>query len=73
LIEVLETVRLGQLTGTTAESWPLLVDPMGWPLLIDTGRWNVVGVDLGANARHADGNTYVFFGDVATNQTRIRE
>jgi hypothetical protein len=69
LIDVLGTVRVGQLTGTASSSWPLLVDPLGWPLLTDTGRWNVIGVDLGANARHSDGRMYVFFGDVATDRS----
>lgn len=68
-IEVLRVNRIGQITGTTADSWQLLVDPMGWPLLTDTGRWNVIGVDLGANTQHSDGRTYIFFGDVATDQS----
>jgi uncharacterized protein with PIN domain len=68
--QVLETVRVGQLTGTTdldepGPKWPLLVDAQGWPLLTDTGRWGVVGVDLGATTEH-DGRVYFFFGDVAT-------
>lgn len=68
-IAVVQTTRIGQLTGTTGATWPLLVDPVGWPLQTDTGRWNVIGVDEGANAKHSDGRTYFFFGDVATDQS----
>jgi hypothetical protein len=65
-IEVLGVNRIGQISGTTGGSWPLLVDPVGNPLLTDTGRWNVIGVDEGANTEHSDGRLYIFFGDVAT-------
>lgn len=58
-------VRIGQLTGTTGEHWPDLVDAPHWPLLIDTGSWGMWGVDLGANVEHADGRLYFFFGDTA--------
>jgi hypothetical protein len=62
----IQTIRIGQLTGTTdADTWPLLVDPQGWPLLNDTGAWGVIGVDEGANTEHSDGRLYFFFGDVA--------
>jgi len=67
-VEVLSTVRIGQLTGSTRVSdpkWEHSVDPMQWPLLNDTGRWGVIGVDLGANTEHSDGRLYFFFGDVA--------
>ena len=66
-IQVLSTIRIGQLTGTTGEKWPDLVDPELWPLLNDTGPYGVLGVDLGATTQHGD-RTYIFFGDVATNQ-----
>jgi hypothetical protein len=78
LIEVLATARYGQITGTShvntgqpddREDWPFLVDPTGAPLLTDTGKWNVRGVDEGANAVHSDGRLYFFFGDVATDQS----
>jgi len=68
-IEVLSVNRIGQISGTTNASWPLLVDPVGNPLLTDTGRWNVIGVDEGANAEHTDGRLYIFTGDVATDQS----
>jgi hypothetical protein len=66
----LSTVRVGQLTGTTGDQWPDLVDARGWPLLTDTGRWGLWGVDLGANTEHPDvdhpgGRLFIFFGDVA--------
>jgi hypothetical protein len=66
-ISVLGVNRIGQISGSTNNAWPLLVDPMGNPLLTDTGHWwNVQGVDEGANAKHSDGRTYFFFGDVNT-------
>jgi hypothetical protein len=68
LVEVISTVRIGQLTGSTRSEeprWIRSVDPMQWPLLNDTGRWGVTGVDLGANTEHSDGRLYFFFGDVA--------
>lgn len=68
IAEVLSTVRIGQLTGSTKAidpKWENSIDAMGWPLLNDTGRWGVMGVDLGANTEHADGRLYFFFGDVA--------
>ena len=65
-IEVLKVNRIGQISGATGPTWPLLVDPVGNPLLTDTGRWNVIGVDEGATAEHSDGRLYFFFGDVAT-------
>jgi hypothetical protein len=69
-VQVLNVNRIGQISGTTAGSWPLLVDPAGNPLLTDTGKWwNVIGVDEGANAEHSDGRLYIFFGDVATDQS----
>jgi hypothetical protein len=68
-IEVLSVNRIGQISGTTGASWPLLVDAVGNPLLTDTGPWNVIGVDEGANSEHADGRLYFFFGDVATDQS----
>ena len=64
-VQVLSTIRIGQLTGTNGATWPDLVDPQGWPLLNDTGPYGVLGVDLGANTKHGD-RTYIFFGDVAT-------
>jgi hypothetical protein len=69
-IRLLETVRIGQLTGSTDlgapnPKWPLLVDAEQWPLLTDTGTWGAAGIDLGANTEH-NGRTYIFFGDVAT-------
>ena len=66
-VEVLSTIRVGQLTGTNGAAWPDLVDPQGWPLVNDTGPYGVLGVDLGANIVHGD-KTYIFFGDVATRQ-----
>ena len=68
-IDVLDVRRVGQISGTTGYRWPHLVDPVGNPLLVDTGRWNVHGVDLGANAKHSDGRLYIFFGDVGTNMS----
>ena len=65
-IDVLRVNRIGQISGTTGSSWPMLVDPVGNPLLTDTGAWNIVGVDEGANAEHSDGRLYFFFGDAAT-------
>jgi hypothetical protein len=58
-ISVVETVRLGQLTGNVA--------PASLPLLNLTTAWGVPGVDLGANTEHSDGNLsrlFIFFGDV---------
>lgn len=48
--------------------WPHAEDPVRRPLLTDTGRWDVLGVDMGANTEHADGRLYIFFGDVAVEQ-----
>jgi hypothetical protein len=69
-VRLLETVRIGQLTGSTDldashPNWPLTVDAEQWPLLTDTGTWGAAGIDLGANTEH-NGRTYIFFGDVAT-------
>ena len=76
-IEVLGTIRVGQLTGTTDldepepnQKWTLLVDAEHWPLLTDTGRWDAIGVDLGAATEH-NGRLYIFFGDVATKHSGI--
>jgi Tachylectin len=56
-VRLLETVRVGQLTGSK--------DPQGWALLNgDTRHWGVPGTDLGANTVHSDGRLYIFFGDV---------
>jgi hypothetical protein len=67
-VEVLSTVRIGQLTGSTRSQeprWIRSVDPVQWPLLNETGRWGVMGLDLGANTEHSDKKLYFFFGDVA--------
>jgi hypothetical protein len=68
-IDVLNVHRIGQISGTTGPDWQLLTDPLNNPLLTDTGRWNVIGVDEGANAEHSDGRLYFFLGDVATDQS----
>jgi hypothetical protein len=73
VIEVLSSVRVGQLTGSTRTSepkWETPVDPLGWPLLNDTGHWGVMGADLGANTEHSDGRLYFFTGDVAVEWDR---
>lgn len=67
----LSTARVGQLTGcssTRDPDWPFAEDPVRLPLLTDTGRWDVHGVDMGANTEHSDGRLYIFFGDVAVEQ-----
>ncbi len=76
-MEFLETVRIGQITGSTEHNpapgippWPYLVDAEQWPLLTDTGHWDAFGVDLGANTEH-EGRLYIFFGDVWTKGTSI--
>ncbi|MDF0653187.1 MAG: hypothetical protein P0121_17180, partial [Nitrospira sp.] len=76
-VEVLGTIRVSQLTGTTDldepepnQKWPLLIDAEHWPLLTDTGRWDAIGVDLGAATEH-NGRLYIFFGDVATKRSSI--
>ena len=78
MTQLLGTVRIGQLTGTTdldrpepGRRWPLLVDAEQQPLLTDTGRWGAIGLDLGSNTEHA-GRLYIFFGDVSTGQSGIR-
>jgi len=77
MTQLLGTVRIGQLTGTTdldrpepGRRWPLLVDAEQQPLLTDTGRWGAIGLDLGSNTEHA-GRLYIFFGDVSTGQSGI--
>src|SRR5262249_24974931 len=68
-VQLLSSLRIGQLTGSTDPGWPNPVDPLGWPLLTDMTSWGVVGPDLGANAEHHDdGRLYIFFGDTATHR-----
>ena len=67
-IQLLNTTRIGQLTGVAPEEQPR-VDFQGWPLLHDTAKsWGVLGVDLGANTEHVDtennNKLFFFFGDV---------
>ena len=63
MVEFLSTVRIGQISGSTGDTWPSLVDAQGWPLLNDIGRRSVKGFDEGANTEH-NGRIYFFTGDV---------
>src|SRR5216684_4972196 len=62
-VKFLNTVRIGQISGSSTDPDPTIHDPQGWPLLNDTSRWGALGFDEGANTEH-DGRLYFFLGDV---------
>lgn len=62
-VDVVRTVRIGQVTGTK--------DPQRRPLVNgDTSVLGVPGVDLGATAEDGHGRLFVFFGDVVQGERR---